>query len=142
MSRVSFFNEDAIDSGGVKREFFSLLVKSFCNDLHIFSPCGDSANRANQASLVWFTRSESSRLPADNDMSKGDECEGSAYKRSKLVQASSMEYIFGVLVGLAFYHRVLVNLPLPAHIYKIMIGSKVGGVVMLLDFLSDVNYAA
>jgi hypothetical protein len=123
---VSFLNEDAIDSGGVKREFFSLLVKSFCKETDIFSPCGDSANRINQASLIWFARSESSRVLSDYGIMAGEkEDVENASKRSKHAQSSSKEYLFGVLIGLAFYHRILVNLPLPAHIYKIMMGSKV-----------------
>jgi hypothetical protein len=122
--RIKFIDEEALDMGGVRKEFFSIFMKSYIEENNVFQACGiESSQSIDKAITLWFSRSEYSS-------SNGDEQQ--EIKRPKTAFISD-EYIIGVMLGLAYYHRVLVSLPIPAHMYKLLKGYK----VLLLNIFYD-----
>jgi hypothetical protein len=115
--RVFFNNEDAVDRGGVTREFFGILVKQLFLDKDVFSPCNDASDRWDRARMLWFRRTTEITMHTQSCDESTDS------KRSKTNEdIFSREYIIGLIVGLAFYHRVLVHFPLPPHIFSLARG--------------------
>lgn len=92
--RAEFVGEPAADLGGVAKELLSLACQQLLADPALLRPCGD------RGAFVWFAGDRS--------------C-------SRTVPLQGMrEYYLGLLVGLASYNRILVNVPLPAAVYKTM----------------------
>lgn len=104
--------------GGVKKEFFHLFMKAYISENDVFEAC-DSSQSANKSNMLWFKRSM-----AYEDNKKAN---GSKMKKLKIEDERnfSSEFLIGVMLGLAFYHRILVSLPIPPHMYKLMKGLKV-----------------
>lgn len=99
--------------GGVKKEFFSLFMKEYIDNNDVF----ESFSKETSTTL-WFKQKSLIKSAIDHVQES---------KKPKLNDEHlySSEYLIGVMLGLAFYHRVLVNFPIPAHLYKLMKGSKV-----------------
>ena len=100
----------------------------------ILAPCGGIFDRVDKANIMWFVRSSvSQNLLTDETIP--NEAKRFKIEGVNLELPYSMEYIFGVFVGLAFFHRVLLNLPLPCHLYKIIKGTKVQ-LLISVDFVN------
>jgi hypothetical protein len=118
--RVFFNNEDAVDRGGVTREFFGILVKQLFLDKDVFSPCNDVSDRWDRARMLWFRRATSTINNERPTLSSDDSTDSKRPKTNENI--FSREYIIGLVVGLAFYHRVLVHFPLPPHLFALARG--------------------
>ena len=127
--RVTFANEEAIDRGGVMKEFFALIVKEFIQasgllaicDSIVWFTCAPVGRNPDPSSPSFFLESamrqlrEAKKLPSKllELMARADE------RGSGCGSASSFaEFLLGVFVGMAFYNNVLIDLPLPSCIYK------------------------
>lgn len=91
--RVHFIGEDGIDAGGVKKEFFQLLLADMlCPDYGMlqFLP---------ECRTYWFNPTT---LEPDEDF-----------------------LLLGLVVGLAVYNGVLLDLPLPLALYRKVLGQEV-----------------
>jgi ubiquitin-protein ligase E3 A len=83
--RVKFIGEEGVDEGGVKKEFFHLLIKKLFEDSHqIFS-------YKTSERVYWFN-------PASGDL--------------KLFE------LFGIVLGLAIFNCVNVDINFPTALYK------------------------
>ncbi|OXA59725.1 putative E3 ubiquitin-protein ligase HERC3 [Folsomia candida] len=94
--RIHFAGEEGQDAGGVRKEFFLLLIRElldFCADRGLLKLNDESH-------LVWF-----------------NEYNGSAEEVKFLM-------VFGVLAGLAIYNNTIIKLPFPAALYKKLLGES------------------
>jgi ubiquitin-protein ligase E3 A len=92
--RVHFIGEDGIDAGGVKKEFFQLLVGELLSpDYGMLVPQPESRT-------YWFN---AATLEPDESF-----------------------LLLGLVVGLAVYNGVLLDLPLPLALYRKVLGLEVG----------------
>ena len=90
--RVKFFGEDGIDAGGVKKEFFQLLIRE------LFAPQFGMFVSDAHTHTVWFN-------PVCDDQAQ--------------------EYrLVGIIIGLAIYNGVILDLHLPTVVYKKLMGKK------------------
>jgi ubiquitin-protein ligase E3 A len=93
--KVVFAGEDAIDAGGVAKEFFQLVVRELLDDRW-----GLWASHADSRA-VWLHPA----CPAD---------------------AGREVFLVGVLLGLALYNSILLDVPFPLALYKKLLGAPVG----------------
>jgi E3 ubiquitin-protein ligase HERC4 len=143
--RAIFLDEEGVDQGGVKKELITLAIRELIHAAAILQPCGTNSSK------FWFATQPSHDPPSCASTSPNplyqhgstDEREGSApskvprreysksiHRRSKI----ELCYYLGVLMGLACYNDILIDLPLPSAIYKIMAGmSKDIGLEDLFD---------
>eukprot|EP00798_Chlamydomonas_sp_ICE-L_P023306 gene23306-30543_t len=91
--RVHFIGEDGIDAGGVKKEFFLLLIAE------LLSPEIGLLEQQEESNTFWFKQAKNL-----------SEEEASRY------------LLLGVVLGLAVYNRVLLDFPLPLVLYKLLLG--------------------
>jgi hypothetical protein len=92
-----------VDRGGVARELFAIALRDFIASRgDVLGVCGDHNEQ------LWFTR------------------QGAAP-----VERLSGEYLLGVLVGLACYNGILVNLPIVPTVYKIWRKGTVSACLLL-----------
>lgn len=103
--QIVFANELAVDQGGVKKEFFQLIMRK------IFSPDYGMFIYSNVTNDFWFNKDT-----LDND--------------------SEFELI-GIIIGLAIYNGVILNLRFPLVVYMKMMGIP----VYSLEHLSCVDQA-
>eukprot|EP00873_Tetraselmis_striata_P010062 jgi/Tetstr1/430326/TSEL_020151.t1 len=92
--RVHFIGEDGIDAGGVRKEFFQLLV----NDL--LRPDYGMLQYFDESRVFWFNPST--------------------------LEAKEEFMLIGIIMGLAIYNTVLLDLPLPQVLYKKLLKQAVG----------------
>jgi ubiquitin-protein ligase E3 A len=91
--RVHFIGEDGIDAGGVKKEFFQLLLAELlCPDYGMLQYLPETRT-------YWFSPAA---LEADEEF-----------------------LLLGLVVGLAVYNGVLLDLPLPLAAYRKVLGQEV-----------------
>ncbi|PAV87903.1 hypothetical protein WR25_03684 isoform B [Diploscapter pachys] len=94
--KITIANEEADDAGGVKKEFFMLIFQKILqNDYGMFT-------ENEQSHLTWFS-----------GLSLVDEEEEGSFQ------------MLGKLCGLAVYNRVIVNLPFPLALYKLILNEPV-----------------
>jgi ubiquitin-protein ligase E3 A len=87
--KVQFVGEEAVDEGGVQKEFFQLVVREiFDTKYGIFS-------RNESSGLYWFVPQ-----PSDDEV---------GFEELKLV---------GRLIGLAIYNGVILDIHFPVAVYK------------------------
>lgn len=117
---MNFINEDAVDRGGVMKEFFTLIMNEFVLNSGLLAVCGKH---------LWFTKTSTMDLLLDamNRLKKAKKLpekllsimstprENDPYDVSELFP----EYLLGVFVGLALYNGVLVDVRLPSTVYKV-----------------------
>lgn len=90
--KVKFVGEEGIDQGGVKKEFFQLLIKE------LFDVGYDMFTYDEQTHMYWFNRD---------------------------TMTSNVEFeLIGILMGLAIYNSVILNLRLPSVVYRKLLGFK------------------
>jgi len=103
-----FKNEMGQDYGGLKRELFSLAIREITKVPEVFAACHNQR-------MVWF-RSRTPDRDATSSPTKGRRMHH--YKHS-------IEFYFGLLVGLAAFNGVHVDLPLPPFMYKLLRSEQV-----------------
>lgn len=104
------------DYGGLKRELFSLAIQEITKVSEVFATCHNQR-------MVWFrssrtTERRSTTSPPSKHASKGRRMMHQRYHHS-------IEYYFGLLVGLAAFNGVHVDLPLPPFVYKLLRSEQV-----------------
>eukprot|EP01029_Cantina_marsupialis_P007445 TRINITY_DN18269_c0_g2_i1.p1 TRINITY_DN18269_c0_g2~~TRINITY_DN18269_c0_g2_i1.p1 ORF type:complete len:1058 (-),score=253.66 TRINITY_DN18269_c0_g2_i1:105-3278(-) len=100
--RISFVGEDGLDEGGLKKEFFQLLVEQ------LFDLQYGMFTYSNDSRTFWFN-------PAS--LASGNEF-----------------FTLGVLLGLAIYNNVLLDVHFPKTVFKKMVGEK-----MTLDDMAELQ---
>eukprot|EP01034_Spumella_vulgaris_P026028 gene26026-32554_t len=98
--RVAFKGEIAVDRGGVTKELFTLAIRQIVHETNVLSPTSSARH-------LWFSKDTRSSLA----LAIGD-------------GLFSTEFILGLVVGLAAFNGVFVDLPLPSFIYKIISGRE------------------
>lgn len=95
--RVQFIGEEGIDVGGVKKEFFQLLVHD------LLSPDYGMLVYQSESKSYWFN---------PGLMLQGEKCEDEFF-------------LIGLVLGLAVYNGVLLDFPLPLVLYKKLLNQEV-----------------
>lgn len=95
--RVQFVGEEGVDEGGVQKEFFQLIIRD------LFDPKYGMFTMNEESRLYWFTPN-----PSQN---------GENTSEFKLA---------GLLLALAVYNSVILDLHLPLALYKKLMGVEVG----------------
>ena len=110
--RVSFIGEDAVDYGGVQKELFTLCIDE----------CVRSMSRCGDGNLVWF----SDWGPFDHFLATehGSDVEEISSLNEELKASKMSSFYLGVLISLATYNGVLVDLPLPSCVFKFLSGTE------------------
>lgn len=102
--KIVFAGEEGIDEGGLTKEFFQLIVKE------LFDPkYGSSSSDFDPNLLGMFTYDEESRLYWFNSNSIDTEQEFA---------------LIGIVLGLAIYNGVILNIYFPQVVYKKLLGYK------------------
>merc|ERR1719436_2248139 len=84
--KVIFDGEEAVDEGGVQKEFFQLLIEELYNeDFGMFERVDESRN-------FWFNKNS--------------------------LEASLQFELFGIVLGLAIYNQVILDVKFPMAVYK------------------------
>ena len=91
--RVHFIGEDGVDAGGVKKEFFQLLM------VELLSPDYGMLLFQEESGTYWF--------------------DPGTY------ESEDAFFLLGLIVGLAVYNGVLLDLPLPLALYRKILGLDV-----------------
>lgn len=91
--RVHFIGEDGVDAGGVKKEFFQLLMAE------LLSPDYGMLIFQEETRMYWF---DPGTFESDDSF-----------------------FLLGLVVGLAVYNGVLLDLPLPLALYRKILGLDV-----------------
>lgn len=147
-NRVSFKGEIGVDYGGVKREFFTIAIKEIITKTDLLGTCANGH-------MVWFTGNRLLARETAAARESVREREEGVYKQARLTTASAavhssaketsatsasssrkekyqdlaqarpLAYYLGLLVGLAAYNEVHVDVPLPSCIYKTIKGEEV-----------------
>ncbi|ORE05395.1 hypothetical protein BCV72DRAFT_230001 [Rhizopus microsporus var. microsporus] len=95
--RVQFVGEEGVDEGGVQKEFFQLIVRE------IFDPKYGLFNYNEESRLCWFSHNP------------------------VLDNVNVREYkLIGLLLGLAVYNSVILDLHFPLALYKKLMNVDVG----------------
>jgi hypothetical protein len=150
--RVHFIGEEGIDAGGVKKEFFQLLVGELLSPdygMLVYQPesntywcalaggCGVSRRAQRCARRSTTLACTTSRGHPDNTATPntpppppGPHAPHTT-ARAHRFNACSLEgeeqfMLMGLVLGLAIYNRVLLDFPLPLPLYKKLLGQGVG----------------
>ena len=119
--KVQFVGEEAVDEGGVGKEFFQLVVRD------LFDPRYGLFVKNEESGLYWFAPNISAEHPAahprqrDHQVNAGgeeDQYEGAMDK-------SSIEEVrlVGKLIGLAIYNAINLDVQFPLALYKKLLES-------------------
>ncbi|CCF58730.1 hypothetical protein KAFR_0F01340 [Kazachstania africana CBS 2517] len=92
--RVEFVNEEGIDAGGLKKEWFLLLTKT------LFSPIHGLFQYISESRFCWFSIFPISEEP------------------NGLLTNEKLYYLFGVVLGLAIFNGIILDLQFPSAFYK------------------------
>lgn len=95
--RVQFLGEEGVDEGGVQKEFFQLIVREIFDSKYGMFTFNDESR------LCWFTPN-----PILDDIN---------IREYKLV---------GLLLGLAVYNSVILDLHFPLALYKKLMDVEIG----------------
>lgn len=117
--RAAFIDEDAVDQGGVKKELITLAIRGLIQEIGLLRPCG------NNNSKLWFSGKSRTGERFSPDKSDDYMAPNKIQRREFSVRRRDnveLCYYLGLLIGLAAYNDVLIDLPLPSAIYKVMAG--------------------
>lgn len=114
--RVMFQGEMGVDRGGVTKELITVALRSIVKETDVLCPTGNGYH-------LWFSHStEGYEFPNGIELrriqSAGDAT------RNDAPNTFSLQYYLGLIVGLAAYNGVFVDVPLPSFIYKILRGKE------------------
>lgn len=127
--RVTFEGELGVDYGGIKREFFTNAIKEIISHTNVLAPCSNGrllwfANQpAAQAGEVNNNMRKMPRLDHTSDVTQSDTASGRA--DGGFQPKRRLAYYLGLIVGMATYNGVHVDVPLPSCVYKTMKGQEV-----------------
>jgi hypothetical protein len=151
-NRVSFKGEIGVDYGGVKREFFTIAIKEIIAKTDLLGTCANghmvwfTGNRLllarETAAAQGSTREAREREEGVHKQARLTTASAAVHSSVKdasapsanssrkekyhdLTQARPLAYYLGLLVGLATYNEVHVDVPLPSCIYKTIKGEEV-----------------
>jgi hypothetical protein len=144
--RVVFEGEVGLDYGGVKREFFTLAVKEIITRTDALVPCSSGQ-------VLWFkhhassaSAGEAARLRGVDGASKQPRREESGFtmwdgqqQATHVPAQRPLVFYLGLLMGLALYNGVHVDIPLPRSIYKTIKGEEVRA--LLLSLFVDLSFS-
>ena len=102
--KIKFEGEDGVDEGGLTKEFCSLVVSKFLNDMTIFT-FDKSSNR------WWFSPPRYKLAPSHGN-------------KTKLVKEEvpvNLFELFGTLIGISIYNGVYLDLKFPIVVFKYML---------------------
>ncbi|SCU99198.1 LADA_0H18184g1_1 [Lachancea dasiensis] len=98
--RVEFVNEPGIDAGGLRKEWFSLLIKELISsDNGLFVVVDESR-------FSWFNVAHGGTEGASGDNLK-------------------LNYLFGIVLGLAIYNGTILDVCFPMALYKKLCGAPI-----------------
>ena len=132
---------------GVTKELFTLAIRQLIKDSKIIKPCGIAnasapSNESSSGRFVWFSNNASGVIKSKfvqhlfnlENSATGfpvvrypflfSDCNMVDFASCGGVVAQAIARTLGLLIGLASYHNVLSDLPLPSSIYKIMAGDE------------------
>lgn len=109
--KVIFDNEEGVDAGGVKREFFHLIM------LQVLDPSFGMFKRYEESNLIWFM---SMLSPQEMDEQLHSSDTNISFDCDNLQEFE----MIGTLVGIAIYNSVIINLPMPHVLYRKLKGCK------------------
>ncbi|ODQ50626.1 hypothetical protein SAICODRAFT_73143 [Saitoella complicata NRRL Y-17804] len=120
--RIQFEGEDGVDAGGLRKEWFLILVRE------IFDPKYGLFVEEESSGVVWFDPASTSK------------------------EALEKYYLAGVVVGLAIYNSTILDVRLPRALFTKLMGGRLGledmegwkpefvkGLRQLLEFEGDVE---
>lgn len=125
--RIQFVGEEGVDEGGVQKEFFQLMVRELFDLKYGLFTFNDESR------LCWFN----SHLILDD----GDDNDGN---NSKIEDMTTIrEYkLLGLLIGLAVYNSVILDLHFPLALYKKLMNVPVDvSDLKQLDPVSTITYS-
>lgn len=109
--RVQFIGEEGIDVGGVKKEFFQLLVHD------LLSPNYGMLAYQAESKTYWYVLKQ-----------MVDETVVFRFNPALMLQGEKCEdefFLIGLVLGLAVYNGVLLDFPLPLALYKKLLNQEV-----------------
>ncbi|RKP35922.1 hypothetical protein BJ085DRAFT_15729, partial [Dimargaris cristalligena] len=101
--KVRFVGEEAIDEGGVQKEFFQLVVREMFDAKYGMFEFNEETR------LCWFTRMP----PAADNHGDGSHEDEDTFAEHKLM---------GILIGLAIYNSVILDVHFPPVLYNKLMG--------------------
>lgn len=124
----------------MKKEFFGLFLKAYVESNPVFTACGSySSQQINKSEMLWFKRACVTPSVCSEDKHIDDNIGRKRFRLASEDSKYSPEFLIGVILGLAFYHRVLVNFPIPDHLYKVIKGAKVKLLSSITNILVDID---
>ena len=100
--RIEFINERGIDAGGLRKEWFMLLTKKFFDKNSILF------ETVSESRYTWFIIYPPGASSAKN------------------IKLLHLYFLFGVVVGLAIFNGVILDLKFPRLFYKKMCNEQIG----------------
>jgi hypothetical protein len=98
----------------------TLAVAELLRTTTYLSPCGQATSE-NASRCLWFSRNNEIALRDAGIASENVDDENSEFQHEDV----SEEFFLGVLVGLACYNNLYIDVPLPPAIYKVVTGAEV-----------------
>ncbi|KAI8064399.1 hypothetical protein BC940DRAFT_306156 [Gongronella butleri] len=131
--RVQFVGEEGVDEGGVQKEFFQLMIRELFDARYAMFQFYDESR------LCWFTTHLAAVASApttaeeideideiDENGEKGENGENDASTMHHDERLTLSEYkLLGLLIGLAVYNGVILDLHFPLALYKKLMGRPV-----------------
>ncbi|KAG0439326.1 Ubiquitin-protein ligase E3A [Dictyocoela muelleri] len=138
--RIVFENEEGIDSGGMTKEFFQLLSEDIINDRHSFviknnflwintslCTCNYKENRVTEIKSLNFKEQKynfkEQKYNKNNDQTKIYHEKETEQKIYKFCRKNYFKAI-GRLLGISLYNDMVLNLPFPTFLFKIILNKK------------------
>lgn len=121
--KIQFVGEEAVDEGGVQKEFFQLVVRG------LFDPIYGIFKKNEESGLFWFSPFLHGENQIDN--CKVAEMQGRAsLNMNTMNQEEKKTHIeevglVGRLIGLAIYNNVILDVHFPTALYKKLSGRPV-----------------
>ena len=112
---VHFEGEDGVDEGGLRKEFFQLLMKEILEPIHS-SPADTSQDQRQHGFFRWCADSQRYWFWPE----KRDPAGAEGWLRDTMT-------MLGTLFGLAAYNGILLNAPFPEFLYEMIIDEGVLG---------------
>ena len=106
--QVNFVGEEGLDAGGVKKEFFMLLMQEILN------PNFGMFVEDDESHLLWFRDQVGSRIA----LKLMTLIVLLVFHQVLLYERLDHFVLIGIVCGLAIYNTVIIDLPFPTALYK------------------------
>ncbi|KAF7699580.1 Ubiquitin-protein ligase E3A [Cucumispora dikerogammari] len=116
--KVSFINEEGVDSGGITKEFFQLLSDRVVHDHNLFSLKND---------FIWFKTTVHGHMlhKSKENLNREDDFIYNILKIERNKEELLKEYnAIGKLIGVGFFNSVVLNIPFPKLFFKKLLNAK------------------